>query len=54
MFQTAPATLDDLKAKISEEIKNISVQSPRKVISNLLWRTRTCRDAAEQHFQHLL
>ncbi len=51
--KTAPATLDELRGKIIEEVENIMSDTCKKVFSNLIKRRPACKEADSGQFQHV-
>jgi hypothetical protein len=54
VYATGPQTLDELKVKIENEIKNISSETLIKVSDNMTRRVGLCLENGGRHFQHLL
>lgn len=54
VYCPAPRNLDELKANITREIKNISKTMLRNVADNIVRRAKTCITAQGSQFEHLL
>lgn len=52
VYATSPRTLEELKARIVEEITKIDFSMLKRIFTNLLKRCNTCITANGQHFQH--
>lgn len=54
VFRTQPASIEELKNRITEEIQQIDQKMLRNVFKNLKKRAQLCKDANGGHFQQLL
>jgi len=54
VYATGPQTLDELKANIENEIRNISSETLIRVSDNMIRRVELCLENGGGHFQHLL
>ncbi len=54
IFATPPATIEELKRRITVEIQNIAKKTLRKVFQNMMRRAVTCKNLDGVHFQHML
>ncbi len=53
VYKTTPATLDELRGRIIEEVENITSDTCKKVFSNLIKRCHARKEADGGQFQQL-
>ncbi len=53
VYETAPATRDELRGRIIEEAGNITSDTCKKVFSNLIKCCHACKEADGGQFQHV-
>ncbi len=53
VYKTAPATMDELRGRIIEEVENITSDTCKKVFFNLIKRCHICKEADGGQFQHV-
>ncbi len=54
IFAPPPATIEELKKRITMEIQNITQKMLRKVFQNMMRSAVTCKNLDGAHFQHML
>ncbi len=52
IFATPPATIEELKWRITMEIQNITQKTLQKIFQNMTRRAVTCKNLDGVHFQH--
>jgi hypothetical protein len=53
VYSNRPQTIEDLKQNIEVAISNISQETLKKVVWNMVTRVNTCYGENGSHFQHL-
>jgi hypothetical protein len=54
VYSYRPQTIEDLKQNTEVAISNISKETLKKVVRNMVTRVNTCYAENDGHFQHLL
>jgi hypothetical protein len=54
VYSNRPRTIEDLKQNTEVAISNISQETLKKVVRNMVTRVNTCYAENGGHFQHLL